>query len=321
MDSEKPKHVPPRITREDFEVGRMKPASYAFEDIAAAVIDHVSRPRKEWTPRRLEAMKRYKYHGSWNLARPENDEDLRKFFDIFNDVYFNGVLAGHCKLEWYESTVGGNRGSALAVCEPYLPGNTVNENYVLDPRFKPEKPWAQIGMRKASNSLAIYNPTAKLEQYHNCLVHEMLHAVFVVYACNCKNGCSKKFDDVMVAHGGHDDSFLAAANAIEKAEKVKWRGGRFGLLGLHLDTYKDRGLLSKVVETGVPLPPDPELRRMGMDIESLLGKLPYYRNDYAKKYQRGQQQKQLMNANRCIRSYWTVDSDFETSKKFGVVCL
>lgn len=28
--------------------------------------------------------------------------DMKKFFDIFNDVYFNGILTGYCRLGTYK---------------------------------------------------------------------------------------------------------------------------------------------------------------------------------------------------------------------------
>jgi hypothetical protein len=109
METQKHTHITPRITREDFQAGYMKPGGYSLEDIAAAIIDNVTRPKEELTPRQMEGLRKFKYHGSWNLAQPEDLANLHKFFDIFNDVYFNGVLTGHCKLEWFDSTARGVR--------------------------------------------------------------------------------------------------------------------------------------------------------------------------------------------------------------------
>jgi hypothetical protein len=123
MDTQKHTHITPRIAREDFQAGYMKPGGYNLEDIAAAIIDNVTRPKEELTPRQVEGIRKFKYHGSWNLGQPENLADLHKFFDIFNDVYFNGVLTGHCKLVWYDSTVRGTRKGAWGVCEIQIPRN------------------------------------------------------------------------------------------------------------------------------------------------------------------------------------------------------
>jgi hypothetical protein len=63
----KPKHIPPRITREDFQAGGIKPGSYAYEDISAAVVDHLSRSKDELTPTQPDGIRKFEYHGSWNM--------------------------------------------------------------------------------------------------------------------------------------------------------------------------------------------------------------------------------------------------------------
>ncbi|KAH8759679.1 hypothetical protein F5882DRAFT_444091 [Hyaloscypha sp. PMI_1271] len=184
MDTQKHTHITPRIAREDFQAGYMKPGAYSLDDIAAAIIDNVTRPKEELTPRQLEGLRKFKYHGSWNLAQPESLANLHKFFDIFNDVYFNGVLTGHCKLEWFDSTARwGNRKVAWGICDEQLPRR------VRDPRFKFEKPWAPIGIKKVDGRYNKAGLPYRIQRYLNCLAHEMLHAVFVVYACGCNDGC------------------------------------------------------------------------------------------------------------------------------------
>jgi hypothetical protein len=69
----KPNHIPPRITREDFQKGRMKPGSYSYEDISAAMVDHLSRSEDELTSTQLEGIKTFKYNGTWcvSFSTPE----------------------------------------------------------------------------------------------------------------------------------------------------------------------------------------------------------------------------------------------------------
>jgi hypothetical protein len=64
MSTSKPKHIPPRIKREDFQSGHMKPNSYSLEDISAAIIDHLSRSKDEFTVKQLEGLAKFKYHGT-----------------------------------------------------------------------------------------------------------------------------------------------------------------------------------------------------------------------------------------------------------------
>jgi len=243
-------------------------------------------------------MRKFKYNGSSNLGQPENLPDLLKFFDIFNDVLFEGILSGWCKVEWYDSTAAGIRGEARAVCQGHLPRLT------LDPRFQLEKPWAQISIKKVQSDWYYRKtPANRLDPYLNCLVHEMLHAAFAVYACNCNYGCKQK---AWVIHQGHDDSFLAAGYAIEKGEKVDRDAGHFGLLGLDLDLYRSSAVTAKA-HAGVNLPPDRELRRLGLDVKTILVELGLYRTIGIKDQKEKQQVRHLMKANRCIREFWAVD--------------
>lgn len=137
MSEPKPKHIPPRITRDDFQAGHMKPSSYSLNDISAAIIDHLSRTKGEFTEKQLEGLTNFKYRGSWNFSRPENYEDLKRFFDIYNDVFFNGVLTGYCTLLFFKKPRQGCENVA-AYCGIELPGRETN------PRFRIEGPKAYI---------------------------------------------------------------------------------------------------------------------------------------------------------------------------------
>lgn len=99
MSKEKPLHSPPPITRSDFQAGYMKPASYSRESISAAIIDHRRRTEEELTPRQKDAIERFEHVGGCNLGQPDNIRDFKKFFDVFNDVYFNGTRSGYCQIE------------------------------------------------------------------------------------------------------------------------------------------------------------------------------------------------------------------------------
>jgi hypothetical protein len=144
-----------------------------------------------------------------NIGNPENIEDLRKFFEIFNAVLFNGVLTGYEReLHWYERTIGG---SELGYCRLLFPGKET------DPRFRLEYPLGPIWIMKGGTQR---DPTTKIEKYLEILVHEMLHALFVIYACSCKNRCAEKLYDAFYNWKGHGASWQAAAYAIERASKL-----------------------------------------------------------------------------------------------------
>lgn len=69
-----PRHVIPHITREDFKIGFLEPESYSLRDISDSIISHLGRTEDERTPRQLEGIVRYKYHGT---RYPGGATDLR----------------------------------------------------------------------------------------------------------------------------------------------------------------------------------------------------------------------------------------------------
>lgn len=88
------------IPREEFAPGMMKHSAYTREAISNAIVDHMNRSEDEYTPIQRQGLARFQLEGHWNLSDPINMADLSKWFDIFNDVYFNGVLTNTCELEW-----------------------------------------------------------------------------------------------------------------------------------------------------------------------------------------------------------------------------
>jgi hypothetical protein len=74
--------------------------------------------------------------------------------------------------------------------------------------------------RMTQRDPALRIPTSRIEQYLDTLAHEMLHALFGIYACSCKNGCAEKAHDAYYVWRGHYASWQAAAYAIERASKL-----------------------------------------------------------------------------------------------------
>jgi hypothetical protein len=109
MSTSPVEHKTSPIPLEDFRAGFLKPASYSEEDIAKVMVEHLHREPEDLTDRQKRGLARFKYDGSWNLADTQNIRDLEKFFDIFNDVYFNGVLTGYGKVELLSSNSLSNR--------------------------------------------------------------------------------------------------------------------------------------------------------------------------------------------------------------------
>ncbi|KUJ13228.1 uncharacterized protein LY89DRAFT_721287 [Mollisia scopiformis] len=103
MEDTTPNHIPPPISRDTFQAGSMKPHTYSMTAIRDAIIDHLNRSEDELTERQRLALERYKYQGSWNMSQPTSLENLTKFYNFFNDIFFNGILTGYCKIGTYKA--------------------------------------------------------------------------------------------------------------------------------------------------------------------------------------------------------------------------
>ncbi|KAF4628565.1 hypothetical protein G7Y89_g9586 [Cudoniella acicularis] len=115
----------PEIKPEDFEAGCLKPLSYHEDEISKAIVANVKRlDTDDKLARQKEALERYKYLGVFYVATPENYEDVRRFFHIFDDLFFGGLLRESCRIEFFPSDKMDARFSGFVdgYCETELPG-------------------------------------------------------------------------------------------------------------------------------------------------------------------------------------------------------
>jgi hypothetical protein len=297
MSTSPVEHKTSQIPLEDFRAGFLKPASYSEEDIAKVMLEHLHREPEDLTDRQKEGLARFKYDGSWNLADTQNIRDLEKFFDIFNDVYFNGVLTGYGKVEWLSSDSLSNRFNCsppAAFCQPIRPGNEI------DPRFKIENPSFTIVLGK--DKFIQRNAIQEIRTSLFILLHEMVHAIFFIFKCGCNYGCSQKtlggYRDVIWG-GYHNLPWQSIAYAIEKADRVHGH-----LLRLNLELGRGTSLVSDVFKGGISFPNDVVLRSLDLDICVLGRKLASYREQAAWKAKSYWSPLSPLKANRCIRNDW-----------------
>ncbi|PMD45412.1 hypothetical protein L207DRAFT_524780 [Hyaloscypha variabilis F] len=266
METSKRTHITPLIARKSFQAGHLKPFSYGLEDIAAAIIDHLKRPNEERTEIQRKGLALFKHGPSRTFTDPEDLDELRKFFDTLNAVFFNSVLTGYCSLD-----IGIRKLETRCYC--------MHGEYFAD----------------------------KVECYQDYLLHEMLHAAFDLYACRCANGCGARFSELYSRWNGHDMLWMAAAHAIEQADKFSddKKNPKTGIMGVQLNVNlnKDRSL----AECWNNIPAEAELRRVGLDIRGIRVNLKVRRKEIAEEYGKKQQSRQLLKANRCINEYWLVD--------------
>jgi hypothetical protein len=309
-------HKCPPIPLEDFELGRLKPLSWSREAISAAIVANVDRTTTKvvkgantWlhrnddglSERQKGAVERFKYQGSWNLAQPHNLEDLNKFFGLFDDAYFGGLLKGYCRAEWIEEFETKRRFARDyecdwdGLCYPYYPGEG------RDPRFNIEKPLIVITIRR----YPIQDCFCSIQNYLVVLLHEMVHAIFDIYTCRCDKGCKQQH--ARVGGGGHWVEWQTAARKIEFADGKDWNLLRFGI-----DLRRTQSFVSDV-GYGLNIPPPVELKKGFLDIVNIRKRLEENRKGKVETENRWRPQAKQLKANVCLLHYRTRDIK-ETSR-------
>lgn len=212
---------------------------------------------------------------------------MKKYFDIFNDIIFNGVLTGLVKLEILEDARVMERfGSEVqGFCQ------TVHAGWDRDPRFKLEKPYSHIIIAALDSKEE--SATEKIQRFIETLPHEMFHAVFDLFTCYCESGCVEK-----ILWGPHQVHWQAAAKAIEKfmAKDI------FMSLSVSWDREID---MAWDTHCGYDLPNAAVLRTLGLDITAVLRRLDKNRkNSRAAKTicEHG-----LSWGGNCTKTLWVID--------------
>lgn len=298
MESSYDLHVPPPISKEDFELGRMKPLSYSPEAIAAAISEFNPDcsqfcELEKLAPRQQKAVQRFRRYGTWNLGDPHNLDDIKNYFEIFNDGYFNGVLTGYCTLDLIDSKDLERRHGIVVDghCKDFQPGRE------RDVRYKLEKPQIIISVRKQPGNMFIYDA---IKSYHGIILHEMLRAIFDVYRCQCDQGCRQRME--RENNGGHHPSWQAAGYVLEVSNRR-----RSNMFGLGFDPMREQSSAADMI-LGYTLPSEAILRPLCLDTELLFKRLKDYRAAEVKKASRDKSiYVPIKASNSCIRNEWTVD--------------
>ncbi|KAF8863873.1 hypothetical protein BDZ45DRAFT_761258 [Acephala macrosclerotiorum] len=279
------------------------PFSYTPEEISTAIVYFVSKSTyyckvEDLAPRQQLAIQQFKHQGSWHLGNPHNLDDIKKYFQIFDNAYSNGSLNSYCKLELVESKYARQRvekGFDNGNCEVHEPGKE------RDPRYTLDRPQVTITIRKQDTPLKPQDSFTCIQTYLIILLHEMLHAMFELYTCRCNRGCRQRLDDP--SRGRHHMPWQIATFAIDEANIL----GR-NLFGLESYSGRHRGLAADV-QCGSTLPGDDVLRSIDLMITSIRNKLKESRQKDAVKARRERISKMpIKSGSVCIRDQWTVDS-------------
>lgn len=235
-------HADFALSKEDFDARNLKHASYNDNTLAEAVIEYNERlafpDRSKWAPRQLQAWKRLKHEGTWHLGNPNNYQDLYKWFEIFDDACFNGLLRGLCQFQFVDR----NELGSAASCHIIFPGEQE------EGELEVEKPEVTINLATWQHK----DPYGMVWDHLTALLHEMLHAFFDYYSCCCPT-CREE-------RQGHGRYWQMAAKAVEKTFCVEQEGFS---LGIKMD--REEGMAVDIVFDGAKMPKKHELQELDLD--------------------------------------------------------
>jgi hypothetical protein len=201
----------------------MVPLSYSSEDISAAVVQFIRRAcqNKPTVSQRI-ILTRYKDFCPLNVGNPEHPQNLDRCFDLFNGLFFNGILFDFCSASFAVRTHDSNRA-----------GQSIMEYDLGD-----EDSTLGCNIQVFTNTRRyIAKPhLRRLEVYLGILLHEMAHAVLQLYTCICEPFCSQRKGN----EAGHGASWQAIAYAAQYAA--------LKLLGLQLDLGREQAMVDDIVE-------------------------------------------------------------------------
>lgn len=135
------------------------------------------------------------------LSSPEHPDEklLKKYYLAFNKIFFLRALKNIAVIQVQQS-----HPRRLGDCSSHRAGSgNVPPNAACLIRIYRQTAWFP-------------NNDARLEGYLGTLCHEMLHAMYALYCCDCSEPCRGNFK-TLVGDGGHQPAWQTAALAIENA--------------------------------------------------------------------------------------------------------
>ncbi|KUJ15436.1 uncharacterized protein LY89DRAFT_670908 [Mollisia scopiformis] len=259
-------HVDLPLLKEDFELGLLRYDSYSPSSISEAVVHCVNRIRlldeNKWHPRQRYALKSFKNEGTWKLGMPNNLEDLRKWFEIFNDAFFGGFLTGLVVLRFENiTTMLSDHELAMGLTSsPQLSDNA-------DLTYRLERPEITITLTSRPHA----HPTKDVRIILENLLHELCHAIVMAYSCCCRS-CQRHQMYGGGNDGPHGICWQRLAQAIEKAVDVS-----VGCFKLGLNLSRSSSLASDVFEHW-RFPSEAEIRPLELDTLEILERIQELRD-------------------------------------------
>lgn len=211
------------------------------------------------------ALRRLKSRGTNQLCFPRDLKSLVRHFEIYNDLYFGGLLTGCCDIRYYEHGDPSSRGYAL---QDYSSSCVIRHAGTNDDAL-----WG-LGTPEATISIGRDWSSSAVSQvlgYHGKLLHQILHALFLIYCCPLdKEGSEQGMHE---AAKRHHVSWNVAAYALELCFQNQ-----------EPDYLLERELGMAVdMQMGYKLPSEPEFRLVGLDFKRILLLLECLRKEKAKK--------------------------------------
>jgi hypothetical protein len=163
------------------------------------------------------------------VGKLERNDILHKFFEIFNNLFFYGSLKDYVKVEFQPPWD----------VNQEIDGYCVSSSIYFEPQDAiPDNFAALIVLKDYSGDGHYRNRNSRMEFYLGTLLHEMLHAYFGIYLCQCSTSCRNSATMTTMGNSGHCTLWLKSAYAIEQATvSLLGEGLDLGLEGSVIDEY------------------------------------------------------------------------------------
>jgi hypothetical protein len=179
----------------------LRPYSHRPEVVARAIMDYNAQPM---TKDQYLATKEYERLLCCMNRPPEDVELLYEFLKVFDRLFFFGALTRFCFLEVVPHEEG-VLGEAFGARSEYYGHEKVRKPFQV-----------KIEIINRTDDSEVQEPRERLLAYVETLLHECIHAMFIVYVCLAKQDCQERKWEAL-GDSGHLTAWQDAALVVECA--------------------------------------------------------------------------------------------------------
>ncbi|KAI9744686.1 MAG: hypothetical protein M1835_002692, partial [Candelina submexicana] len=153
-----------------------------------------------------------------NGLHPNDLENITQcYFKLFDDFLFGGLLGAYDGLT-----------SVVRVPDQSFSKRLDGCTSIIIRDEDQSEPEALIEINQQLGSLTVSTAASGLDGVLQTLLHEMVHAIFGIYACHCVDCLSNESRVGEIGLTGHGEAWATLANAVEEVAN-QWANGMRGI--------------------------------------------------------------------------------------------